>query len=1001
MRHGDRSNGRAHAMFLRHGVVAWALAGVLVLGGCGPTGEAPQAEGEEEGSLADSLTDGLGVLVSDGADGLMEALPDGTVLLTGEERERIEALLGEAVGARESGDLLAAAHRLREVIELDENNEAAVAAREALIAAAREAVEEQLREGLAELAAERLSVLEQITEGFGLAPAEVTALRVRLAALADARTGYEPGATFRDCPGCPEMVVVPAGSYMMGSPSGEKGRDDDEGPRHRVRIAKPFAVGVYEVTRGQFADFVGATGHDAGNRCYTYEGGEWEVRSGRSWRSPGYDQTDAHPVVCVRWQDAQDYVRWLSGETGEEYRLLSESEWEYVARAGTETSRYWGESSRGQCRYANGADRSGPRIYGWFGDRFASAECDDGSVHTAEVGRYEANGFGLHDVFGNVWEWVKDCLGGNYRGAPSDGRVRPRAICSRRVSRGGSWVSIPRNLRAAIRAGGFPGYRYSNYGFRVARKLTLASLPPYLLPGSGDASARKVEEASRRAEGIPEMVRIEGGCFQMGSPWSENGRGVDERRHEVCVEGFSIGKYEVTFEEYDRFAEAMGRPRPDDSGWGRGRRPVIYVSWEEATAYARWLSGETGKSFRLPTEAEWEFAARAGSTAAYPWGDELGRNRANCGGCKSRWDHERTAPVGSFVANGWGLHDTVGNVGEWTCSEHKWGYGAAEKVCTLGGDDRRVNRGGSWRGSPGWVRSANRNWNTPNARINVLGFRLAQDFRSRDKADAATTTTDDKSAPDYEPGATFRDCPECPEMMVVPSGEFMMGSPEGEAGRRDSEGPWHRVVIGESFAVGVYEVTFAEWDACASAGGCRHRPDDEGWGHGRHPVINVSWRDAKAYVRWLSEKTGEQYRLLSESEWEYVARAGTRTRYWWGHEIGRNRAKCRGCGSRWDYNWQTAPVGSFSANAFGLYDVHGNVEEWVEDCWNGSYENGSYEGAPVDGSAWTDGNCDRRMRVFRGGSWNDKPRDVRAADRGRTVSRRFRYIGFRVARNID
>ena len=209
---------------------------------------------------------------------------------------------------------------------------------------------------------------------------------------------------------------------------------------------------------------------------------------------------------------------------------------------------------------------------------------------------------------------------------------------------------------------------------------------------------------------------------------------------------------------------------------------------------------------------------------------------------------------------GWGLHDTVGNVGEWTCSEHKWGYGGAEKVCTLGGDDRRVNRGGSWRGLPGWVRSANRNWNTPNARIKVLGFRLARDSRSRDKADAATTATDDKAAPDYEPGATFRDCPECPEMMVVPSGEFMMGSPLGEEDRRDREEPRHQVVISDSFAVGVYEVTFAEWDACVAAGGCRHRPDDEGWGHGwgygRHPVINVSWRDAKAYVRWLSEKTG-------------------------------------------------------------------------------------------------------------------------------------------------
>ena len=136
---------------------------------------------------------------------------------------------------------------------------------------------------------------------------------------------------------------------------------------------------------------------------------------------------------------------------------------------------------------------------------------------------------------------------------------------------------------------------------------------------------------------------------------------------------------------------------------------------------------------------------------------------------------------------------------------------------------------------------------------------------------------------------------------------------------------------------------------------------------------------------------------MSESEWEYVARAGTQTRYWWGNGIGRNRAKCGGCGSRWDYHWQTAPVGSFSSNAFGLYDVHGNVDEWVEDCWNRSYE-----GAPVDGSAWTDGNCDWRIRVFRGGSWYSGPGNLRAANRsGKDSGDRNNDIGFRVARKID
>ena len=243
-------------------------------------------------------------------------------------------------------------------------------------------------------------------------------------------------------------------------------------------------------------------------------------------------------------------------------------------------------------------------------------------------------------------------------------------------------------------------------------------------------------------------------------------------------------------------------------------------------------------------------------------------------------------------------------------------------------------------------------------------------------------------------GWRFRDCANCPEMVVVPSGSFTMGSPGGESGRDDDEGSRHRVRIDYRLAVGVNEVTFAEWDACVSAGGCRgHRPKDKSWGRGNRPVMNVDWNDVQSYVRWLSNKTGKSYRLLSESEWEYVARAGTTTRYNWGNEIGHNRANCDGCGSRWD-NEKTAPVGSFRANAWGLHDVHGNVWEWVADCWNDSYT-----GAPADGSAWERGNCSRR--VLRGGSWYFRPRSLRSANRIRyTTGSRYLNVGFRIARTL-
>ena len=197
-----------------------------------------------------------------------------------------------------------------------------------------------------------------------------------------------------------------------------------------------------------------------------------------------------------------------------------------------------------------------------------------------------------------------------------------------------------------------------------------------------------------------------------------------------------------------------------------------------------------------------------------------------------------------------------------------------------------------------------------------------------------------------------------------------------------------------SFALGVYEVTFAEYDRFANATG-RDRPNDRGWGRGGRPVIYVSWGDAVAYASWLSAETGEEYRLPSESEWEYAARAGTATRYGWGQDIGRNRANCSECGSRWDGE-QTAPAGSFPANAWGLHDMAGNVWEWVEDCWHENYAR-----APRDGSAWTSG-ADCGRRVLRGGSWNDLPAVLRSANRvGGDAGDRIGSGGFRVSRTLD
>ena len=226
----------------------------------------------------------------------------------------------------------------------------------------------------------------------------------------------------------------------------------------------------------------------------------------------------------------------------------------------------------------------------------------------------------------------------------------------------------------------------------------------------------------------------------------------------------------------------------------------------------------------------------------------------------------------------------------------------------------------------------------------------------------------------------------------IPAGSFRMGDIQG--GGASYEKPVHRVRI-KAFLLGKTEVTFAQWDACVAAGGCSHKPDDRGWGRGNRPVIYVSWKDiTEQFIPWLNKITGKSYRLPTEAEWEYAARAGSESKYSWGNSIGRNKANCDGCGSRWDDS-KTAPVASFAANAFGLYDMHGNLWEWTQDCWNGSYK-----GAPSDGTAWLSGNCSRR--VLRGGSWYISPNILRSAFRNRYPSGdRNYYNGFRLSRTLD
>jgi len=266
------------------------------------------------------------------------------------------------------------------------------------------------------------------------------------------------GESFKDCPECPEMVVVPVGSFIMGASTDEEVNSERE-DRVPVNIASPFAVGRFAVSKGEFAAFVAAAGHSTDGHCYDLSKSEAKPRADRNWRSPGFAQNDRHPVVCVNWSDAQVYVAWLRSSTGKRYRLLTETEREYVTRAGSITPFWWGTTISteqanydGSITYAGGA-RSEPR------------------KATVPVDSFSPNPWGLYNVHGNAWDWTEDCWNSANAGNPGDGNPRLTGDCSLRVMRGAGWNNAPHTLRSARREKEQQNARVSRTGFRVARTL--------------------------------------------------------------------------------------------------------------------------------------------------------------------------------------------------------------------------------------------------------------------------------------------------------------------------------------------------------------------------------------------------------------------------------------------------------------------------------------------------------------------------------------------------
>lgn len=572
-----------------------------------------------------------------------------------------------------------------------------------------------------------------------------------LAAIKKAEAEMKPGTVFKDCPECPEMVILPAGSFDMGSPPGsETLRRNNEGPVHRVAIGSAFAMGKTEVTRGQFATFVNETHYNAGDECFTDESNKYKKRSGRNWRNPGYQQDDSHPAACLNWNDAKAYTEWLSKKTGKPYRLPSEAEWEYAARGNTSTAHYWGDDQA--CGYANLMDKTYSQVFGVP----LGKECTDGYAYAAPGGSFKPNAFGLYDMIGNVWEWVDDSYHDNYNDAPGDGTTWG-GDGAKRVIRGGSWSDLPMQVRASERSTTGPAYRSMLGGFRVARMLQAApqkvqreeadrekqesarrerearEAENQRLAAERNAAERARQEAARPAnEGAemrpgkvfkdcadcPEMVMIPTGSFAMG------GTERDERPiHRVRVKAFAMGKTEVT---QGQWRSVMGNNPSHFSGCGDGC-PLEQVSWDDAKTFIQRLNAKTGKSYRLPSEAEWEFACRAGGTHTY-----CGSESVDSVAWYSSNSGSKTHSVAGKQANAWGLHDMSGNVWEWVedCLHANYNGapsdGSAWTSGTFGNCSGRILRGGSWNFLPQDAQAAYRHGLPTGTRLSEGGFRLAR-----------------------------------------------------------------------------------------------------------------------------------------------------------------------------------------------------------------------------------------------------------------------------------
>jgi formylglycine-generating enzyme required for sulfatase activity len=517
-----------------------------------------------------------------------------------------------------------------------------------------------------------------------------------------------------------KFAYIPAGSFLMGSPADEVGRSDDE-TQHKVTLTRGFLMGITHVTRGQFASFVQESGYQTnaekeGFASVSDEKGFTTVK-GASWRDPGFEQQDDHPAVEISWSDATMFCNWLSKKEGKRYRLPTEAEWEYAARAGTQLAFPWGNNADDGQGWANCADQTVKQKF----PKLPAFKWTDGYVFTSPAGAFKPNAFGLYDMIGNALEWCSDWAA-NY---PDGDATDPHGAENGRIHvlRGGSWRYSPRYCRCANRGYIAPTAQNNLIGFRIVLE-SVATAVSAGEKNNGRIKASKIGDTWTNTLGMS-LTYVPAGTFLMGSPPVEAGRVNRELQHKVTLtKSFLIGTTDVT---QDQYLKLIGQnPSQFHAPPDHGSRPVEMVSWDEAVVFCAKLSEKEHRHYRLPTEAEWEYACRAGTTTDYNTGDEISDLGA-AGWYMSNAGNE-THPAGQKRPNAWGLYDMLGNVSQW-CSDWHANYPNGETTDPHGVEtgSGRTLRGGSWFDGPRLCRCAARHFQAPGLRNAHVGFRVVLD----------------------------------------------------------------------------------------------------------------------------------------------------------------------------------------------------------------------------------------------------------------------------------